>query len=113
MSFTVTLLPSLATFTATPLQTLLEAALSAGQLVPYSCQEGECGVCRATLLEGRVSTEENALLSPAERESGEVLICQARAQSDLRLLVREPSSRQTEAIKPSYACRLIQKTLAH
>jgi CDP-4-dehydro-6-deoxyglucose reductase len=113
MSFTITLLPSLTTFTASPLQTLLDAALAANQLVPYSCQEGECGVCRATLIEGQVSAEGNALLTAAEQASGEILICQARAQSDLRLLVREPASRQAEAIKPSYACRLIQKTLAH
>lgn len=113
MSFTITLLPSLATFTATPLQTVLEAALAADKLVPYSCQEGECGVCRATLIEGQISNENNQLITVAEKASGEILICQVRAQSDLRLLVREPVSRQAEIIKPNYACRLIQKTLVH
>ena len=32
---------------------ILDAALAQGAQVPFSCQRGECGSCRATVLEGR------------------------------------------------------------
>ena len=64
---------------------ILDAALAQGAQVPFSCQRGECGSCRATVLEGRYER-----IAPANERSyvtadDELLMCQCRAVSDLRL----------------------------
>ncbi|WP_016934406.1 ferredoxin--NADP reductase, partial [Rhodococcus sp. R1101] len=38
-------------------QTLVDIMLAKGLDVPYSCQEGECGSCACTVLEGKVEME--------------------------------------------------------
>ena len=64
---------------------ILDAALAQGAQVPFSCQRGECGSCRATVLEGRYER-----IAPANERSyvtadDELLMCQCRAAGDLRL----------------------------
>ncbi|MEU6138568.1 fatty acid desaturase [Nocardioides sp. NPDC047086] len=58
--------------------TVLEGALQAGLDAPYACLGGACGTCRAKLVQGSVSMEQNFALSPAEVETGHVLTCQSR-----------------------------------
>ena len=44
-----------------------DAALAQGAQVPFSCQRGECGSCRATVLEGRyerIAPANERLMSP-------------------------------------------------
>lgn len=64
---------------------LLDAALTAGTPVPFSCQRGECGSCRAQVLAGRyeriVPQTERSYVPAAD----ELLMCQCRAASDLTL----------------------------
>ena len=75
-----------------PGQSVLDAALRAGLNLPHSCKSGNCGSCRARLLEGEVRYPNGSPLglSEAERADGLVLLCQARAATDLIL---ETSSR--------------------
>lgn len=73
--------------TATPGQTLLEAGLSAGISMPFSCTMGGCGACRVKLLAGDVEMEEPTCLTAAEREEGYVLACVARAHSPVAIEV--------------------------
>ena len=54
MSFQVTLQPSGLGFPATSDETILEAALAGGLLIPYSCRDGACGVCKSKVLAGEV-----------------------------------------------------------
>jgi ring-1,2-phenylacetyl-CoA epoxidase subunit PaaE len=62
-------------------QTLLEAILADGHQVPYSCQSGVCGACRAQLISGEVHLRNSAALSQHEVNSGEILSCQSVAST--------------------------------
>ncbi|MEZ5153450.1 2Fe-2S iron-sulfur cluster-binding protein [Rhodococcus zopfii] len=63
-------------------QTLVDLMLTKGLDVPYSCQEGECGSCACTVLEGEVEMEHCDILDPEDIESGYILGCQAKPVSD-------------------------------
>jgi CDP-4-dehydro-6-deoxyglucose reductase len=71
-------------------QPLLEAALDAGLNLPHSCKSGHCGSCRARLLRGEVRYpgQRPLGLSAEEAEEGFVLLCQARAASDVTVEAR-------------------------
>ena len=66
-------------------QPLLEAALDAGLNLPHSCKSGHCGSCRARLLEGDIGYPNGLPLgiSASEEREGFVLLCQARARTDV------------------------------
>jgi len=64
---------------------ILDSALAEGVAVPFSCKRGECGSCRAQVLEGgfeRISPPSDAAYRVADDE---LLMCQCRATTDLRL----------------------------
>ncbi|UYP18059.1 ferredoxin--NADP reductase [Rhodococcus sp. Z13] len=63
-------------------QTLVDIMLAKGIDVPYSCQEGECGSCACTVLEGKVEMEHCEVLDPEDIEAGYILGCQARPVTD-------------------------------
>jgi CDP-4-dehydro-6-deoxyglucose reductase, E3 len=69
---------------------LLEAALAAGLNLPHSCKSGHCGSCRARLLSGQIRYPHGRPLglTAEEEEAGQILLCQARAQSDLAVEAR-------------------------
>ncbi|WP_454674357.1 M24 family metallopeptidase [Achromobacter pestifer] len=82
-SYTITL-PS-GVFATDGEASILDAALADGTPVPFSCQRGECGSCRAQVLEGnyaRITPPNERSYVPAEDE---LLMCQCRATSDLTL----------------------------
>ena len=81
-------------FTAAPGQSLLDAALGASLNLPHSCKGGNCGSCRARLLEGEVHYPNGRPLgiSDAEVAEGWVLLCQARALTDVAIEAFEPMS---------------------
>lgn len=60
---------------------VVDAALSAGVRVPYSCKGGMCCTCRAKLVEGKAEMTRNFSLEPWEVEAGFILTCQAQARS--------------------------------
>ena len=72
-------------FTCDGATSILDAALAQGAAVPFSCQRGECGACRAVVTAGR----HERITPPNERSyvtaDDELLICQCRAASDLTL----------------------------
>lgn len=63
-------------------QTLVDIMLAKGIDVPYSCQEGECGSCACTVVEGKVEMEHCDVLDPEDIEAGYILGCQARPVTD-------------------------------
>lgn len=79
------------TFAARPGETILEAALREGLMLPYGCRDGACGSCKGKLIEGSIDYGKYAskALSDAERESGLTLFCQARPSSDVVIEARE------------------------
>jgi NAD(P)H-flavin reductase/ferredoxin len=80
-------------------KTVLDAALAAGYEVPYSCRSGICGSCRGQVISGEVTGGIGGGLSEEERRDGHVLLCQARACSDLTVAVREIKKIDRSAIK--------------
>lgn len=66
-------------------QSVLDAALAAGLNLPHSCKSGNCSACRARLLSGQVDYAfgQPLGLSDAESADGFILMCQARARSDI------------------------------
>jgi CDP-4-dehydro-6-deoxyglucose reductase len=73
-------------------ETVLDAALRAGLDVPHRCMGGNCGACRARLLEGDVGYPNGRPLglSDVEAADGLVLLCRAHARSDLLLEMLTP-----------------------
>lgn len=62
-------------------ESVLDAALSQGIELPYSCCAGVCSTCRTKLVEGEVVMAENYALEDWEVENGYVLVCQARPRT--------------------------------
>ncbi len=91
MSFQVTVQPSQHQFAADPEKSVLDAALAAGILLPYSCRSGACSTCKARVVSGTVEAGNSAaqILTPEELHQGFTLLCQARATSDLVIESRE------------------------
>jgi NAD(P)H-flavin reductase/ferredoxin len=68
-------------------ETLLDAGLRQNIPLPYECRNGGCGVCKCTVLAGKVDPgayQPNAL-SDAERAQGKVLLCCATALDDAEI----------------------------
>ena len=80
----VSLSKSNISFEVAPDQSLLDAALGAALNLPHSCKGGNCGSCRARLLQGEIHYPNGRPLglSDAEAAEGFVLMCQARARGD-------------------------------
>ncbi len=62
--------------------TLVDVMLGAGLEVPYSCREGQCGSCAATVVAGKVEMAACDILEPEDLADGLILGCQARPISD-------------------------------
>jgi CDP-4-dehydro-6-deoxyglucose reductase, E3 len=88
-------------FSVAPDQSLLDAALGAGWNLPHSCKGGNCGSCRALLLGGEIYYPNGRPLglSDAEVAEGLVLLCQARASSDLTIETFEVTTPDQTIIK--------------
>jgi CDP-4-dehydro-6-deoxyglucose reductase len=82
-------------------RSLLDAALAASLNLPHSCKGGNCGSCRARLLQGEVYYPNGPPLglSDAEAAEGFVLLCQARARTDLSIETREITTPDEVRIK--------------
>ena len=91
MSYQVTLQPSQHQFSVEPDQSVLDAALAAGILLPYSCRSGACSTCKARVVSGTCDAGPTVaqVLAPREIADGYTLLCQARATSDLVVESRE------------------------
>lgn len=91
MSFKVTVLPSQHQFTVEDGQSVLDAALAAGIVLPYSCRNGACTTCKGRVVEGSYDAGPGAaqVLSDEDREHGYTLFCQARPLTDLVIEAQE------------------------
>lgn len=63
-------------------ETVLNAALRVRPDVPFACAGGVCGTCRAKVVRGDFTMEENFALEQDEVEAGYVLTCQTRPTAD-------------------------------
>ncbi|KAF0283057.1 CDP-6-deoxy-delta-3,4-glucoseen reductase [Spiribacter roseus] len=91
MSYQVRIADSDHAFDVDDGESVIDAALRAGLMLPYSCRGGTCGTCMGDVVEGRIAYPDG--LPPAidadQDESGKALFCQARPASDLVIRVKE------------------------
>ena len=69
--------------TAQPDISILEQLIDSGHSPPFSCMEGNCMTCMATLKKGRVYQEDPGILDEENISSKEILTCQAKPLSAL------------------------------
>jgi ferredoxin len=65
-----------------PRRSILNAAVAAGERLPYSCRNGECGSCVAKLVSGTVAHPDATVLTPSQRNRGFILLCLAAPTAD-------------------------------
>lgn len=91
---------------------MLEGALSAGLNLPHSCKSGHCASCRVRLRSGQVAYPSGVVpvgLTAEEAQAGNILLCQARALSDLVVEARLIAS-VTEVDIKTLPCRIARLT---
>src|ERR1700761_9437461 len=86
---------------------VLDGVLAAGLNLPHSCKSGHCGSCRALLRSGEIHYPNGTPvgLSKDEAAHGNILLCQARARSDLVVEARLVASVSEVDIK-TLPCRI-------
>lgn len=94
MTAHVTVKPSGREFFVEGNETVLSAALRAGLAPSYGCGNGNCGLCKARIVAGRIEQVRNTdyPLSANERARGYALLCSHTAVSDLVIEMLEASS---------------------
>jgi CDP-4-dehydro-6-deoxyglucose reductase, E3 len=90
---------------------ILEGALAAGLNLPHSCKSGHCSSCRVQLRAGKIEYPNGVPLglTADEAQDGHILLCQARARSDLVVEARLVASVTDVEIK-TLPCRIARLT---
>lgn len=90
-AYTVRLAGSDRTFSVREGESVLDAALRQGVMLPYSCKNGTCGSCKGLVLRGEVHYPFHPplALERSEIADGYALLCQAEALEDLVVQARE------------------------
>jgi len=90
VSHNCSLVPSGRQFQVDTGETILQAALRAGVVLPYGCKDGACGSCKSQIVAGEVDygVYQSKAMSAAEREQGAVLICCATPRTDVVIKAR-------------------------
>ncbi len=88
-------------------ETILEAGLRAGIVLPFECRNGACGKCKCVVLHGSVDQRayQKSALTDAEKALGKALMCCAVPRSDLEIEY-EAESAAAAAIVQTYIGRV-------
>ncbi len=91
MRYQITVQPSGRQFAAEADETILDAALRQGLLIPYGCKDGACGACKGKVLCGEVDhgPAQAHALNEADKAAGLTLYCCARPLSELEIECRQ------------------------
>ena len=75
-------------------ETILDAFLRQGAAVPYSCRNGTCAACKASLVKGTVTYEQydKSAMSDEEKANGAILLCRAHPIENLEIEAEEIST---------------------
>ena len=108
MSFKVYLVDQKTSFDINDHETILEAALRQGHNLPYGCRNGTCGTCKAKITSGKIAYSTDTLpeaISEQEHLQGDVLLCQARALSNVSLKTRTVETAADISLR-QFSCRV-------
>lgn len=94
MGFKIRIEPSNHMFEAEDRETILEAGLRHGVMLPYSCRNGACGTCKGKVVSGVIDygDYDAAALTDDEKAAGMALFCRALPRQDLVIEAREISA---------------------
>jgi len=106
MAHRVTIQSSGHSFTVDDTESVLDAALRQGIILPYGCRDGACGSCMGTLASGTVTYPRGTPPALGEQDAAahRALFCQARPCSDLEIIVREVDAARDIEVK-TLPCR--------
>jgi len=107
MTFKTTILPGNHSFEIKAEENILDAAQAHGYIMPHSCRNGACGVCKGKILQGTVDYGEHQgyALTDAEKASGLALFCCAKPKSDLVIESHEVTTGNQILVK-TLPCRV-------
>jgi glycine betaine catabolism B len=66
-------------------ETILQASLRQGVIIPCGCGQGLCGTCRVSKVAGEVDMNHQGGLAPEEEQQGYILACSTRLRSDAEI----------------------------
>jgi len=115
MAYTVTIQSSGHRFQVEDDESVLDAALRQGIILPYGCRNGACGSCMGTVAAGAVKYPDGTPLALGEQDAAanRALFCQARPVSDLSIVVREVDAARDIEVR-TFPCRVEKlEHLAH
>jgi CDP-4-dehydro-6-deoxyglucose reductase len=115
MTYTIKNETSGTEFSAEDNESVLDAALRHGIVLPYSCHNGSCGTCKGRIVSGTVDygDYDPAALSDAEREEGLALFCQAIPLTDIVIRAQELGAVANIPVKTLPARVVRMEKLAH
>jgi CDP-4-dehydro-6-deoxyglucose reductase len=107
MTFNITIKPSNHSFPQETGETILDAGLKHGYVLPYGCRNGVCGACKGKVLQGSVDhgKYQSHALSETEIAEGLTLFCCAKPTSDLIIECHEVSTTREIPVK-TIPCRV-------
>ncbi|MDX1555298.1 MAG: CDP-6-deoxy-delta-3,4-glucoseen reductase, partial [Xanthomonadales bacterium] len=110
--FKVTIAESGRRFDVREGESVLNAALRQGVMLPYSCKNGTCGSCKGRVISGQVHYPFHPPLALEQEEidAGFALLCQAAPEQDLELAAREIAAVRDIQVR-MFPVRVTQKTL--
>ncbi|MFC4945443.1 PDR/VanB family oxidoreductase [Pseudonocardia sp. GCM10023141] len=79
-AFAVTLARTGVTLTVAPGETILDKAIEAGADLGFNCQDGICGSCETSILEGRAEHRDHVLTDQEKAEHTCLMVCVSRAE---------------------------------
>lgn len=89
MTYTVQVTPSNDTFPIEDNETILDAAMRANVVLPYSCKDGSCGSCKSKIISGDVThNPKSNAITDAEKQDGWALLCHTTVSSDVTIEAR-------------------------
>ena len=115
MTYQVTIQNSGHRFDVETGESILEAALRQGIILPYGCRNGACGSCMGKVMTGSVEYPDGTpgFLTPADVAQQKALFCQAQPASDLLIKVREVDAAKDIEVR-TLPCRVNKiEHLAH